>query len=106
MTSKPAHWTKLSDPAERATARLATIARHDTLYGNAKALVVAKDGYFNDEATEEVPDEVDARAIVSDVYSASTGKPHPVHEAWECQECGQVHLGKEAAMKCCGEEGG
>ena len=102
---KPVSWTKLSDPIERATARLAAIARQDTIHGGAMAMVIAKDGWFEGEymRKDKFPVGFDANSIVSDVYSASTGERHPVHEAWECSECGQAHLGINAAMECCKE---
>ena len=69
-------------------AKLAQIARLDTINGGARALVIAK----------EKPE---LAYIVSDVYSLSTGKHSENFEAWECPECGCAHLGKEAAFSCC-----
>lgn len=71
-------------------ARIAAMARIDTIYGGAKALRVAR------HCTRW-----DASSVVADVYSASTGKHHTDHEAWKCPECGQVWLGQSDALLCC-----
>ncbi len=93
MKLKEANWRKLHDPHERACCKLANIARHDTIHGGAKALVIAKRLYG-------MGSKIPADEIVGDVYSASN---YSCGEwgAYECPECGSVHLGTEAAHKCC-----
>lgn len=83
----------LTNRYERACARLARIARNDTVFGGARAMVLAK--RFN---LKEVP----AGEIVSDVYAASN---YMCGEwgVYECPECGQAYLGTKAALNCCVE---
>jgi predicted RNA-binding Zn-ribbon protein involved in translation (DUF1610 family) len=80
---------------ERAIDRLARIARHDTVYGGCRALVIAK------RMDSINPSGPGYEYIVSDVYSRSSGQRSEQYEAWECPECGQVYLGRETAMRCC-----
>lgn len=89
MKPTPAHYSQLSG-REQKIAHLAAIARHDTLMGGARAMVIAK----NRNNAEDI-------AIVSEVYRASTGGHHEVYEAWECPECGQACLGRNEAYSCC-----
>ena len=96
MNTTPVHYTKLYDRNDRTTAHFAAAARRDTIFGGATALVLAK-------RLQRMNPRSDALNVVHDVYSASTGKHHCDHEAWECPECGSVHLGKESAFKCCAE---
>ena len=93
---KEAHPDTLRTPYERACAKLAQIARHDTIFGGARALVLAKRMDARKGAT------VPANGIVSDVYAASN---YSCGEwgAYACPECGQSHLGTEAAYRCCQE---
>jgi rubrerythrin len=84
----PAPWNQLADQNERKIAHLAQITRN----GPAKALVIAH--HCSQWNAEE---------IVSEIYSRSTGKHSEDWEAWRCPECGQVHLGTEAALDCCAE---
>ena len=94
-TVKPASCRRLHKAeGARTLATLAAQARIDTLYGGAKALVIA-------ERLERMGTRLPALEVVSSVYSASTGKHSEQWEAWECLECGAVHLGSEAAMQCC-----
>lgn len=89
---KHVHYSHLTG-SEREIAKLAAIALNDTYDGRARALVLADneiDGY-------------DPHEVVSDIYSRSTGQPSRQWEAWECPECGQAHLGIEAAFECCRE---
>lgn len=79
---------------ERATVKLARIARRDTIHGGARALVIAK--RMNRA-------KIDANAIVSDVYHGSNYSLGE-HGAYECPECGCVHLGTEAAFNCCANQ--
>jgi hypothetical protein len=95
MSLKPARWDSLYLPSERAHARIAAFARRDTIWGGARALVLAKRGRLKTVPFDE---------IVGDVYSASTGNHHAVHEAWECPECGQACLGQDAAYSCCARD--
>src|SRR6516162_9415427 len=92
MNPKPAKYTELFNRDARTTAHIAARARLDTIYGGCKALNLA---------ARMKRSRIDAEAIVSDVYSASTGKHHREHEAWSCPECGSVHLGIENAANCC-----
>jgi len=95
MKPEPAAWDELETQHDRACARLAMIARLDTIIGSCKALMLSgRSGYKNFPSGQ----------IVSDVYGASTGKHHPEWEAWECEECGYARLGKHEAAKCCVED--
>jgi hypothetical protein len=81
----------LEDKTERAIAKLARIARGDTVHGGARALVIAgrmKRAKF------------DADAVVSDIYSRSNLSLGE-YGAYECPECGGAYLGTEAALNCC-----
>jgi hypothetical protein len=81
---------------ERACAALARIARADTIYGGARALVLAR------RMERRKGSQVPANEIVSAVYSASN---YSCGEwgAYECPECGTAHLGTEAAYRCCSQ---
>ncbi len=85
--------SKLFNRADRACAKLARIARGDTVYGGVKALVLAK--RLNRMGTKLPVD-----AIVGDVYAASN---YSLGDwgAYECPECGCAHLGRDAALQCC-----
>jgi rubrerythrin len=93
MKTEPAKWTALESQDERKVAHLAAIARMDTVFGGARALTIAR------KCTAW-----NAAEVVADVYSRSTGKHSEQFEAWECPECGTVHLGFEAAADCCAFE--
>lgn len=84
----------LTDKNDRKAAMLAFQARQDTVFGGTAALSDAK---------RMKGSHYDWCEIVSHVYSRSTGKPCPIWEAWECPECGQAHLGQEAALNCCSD---
>ena len=73
---------------DRALARLAWIARHDVIWGGARAMVLANrlKGDFQD--------------VVSEAYTSVTGTAEN-YIAYECNECGQAHLGKDNALRCC-----
>jgi len=73
-------------------ADLACGARLDTIHGGVSHLIAARQA--------DIPG-FDPLEIVSQIYSASTGKPSPDWEAWECPECGTAHLGQERALECC-----
>jgi rubrerythrin len=94
MFAKPGHNSQLQDRTDRTIARLAAIARFDTLYGGSRAMVLAC-------RMEDINPSGDYRCVVDDVYSRSTGQRSTVFEAWECPECGSQCLGIEAAMNCC-----
>ena len=99
MRPKPARWSDLSKlyREERLIARIAGIARNDTINGGALAMVLTK--------RLKAMGGTDLGHVVSDVYSGSTGKHHPYHEAWRCPECDTVCLGYgEAAEHCYDEE--
>lgn len=97
MKSAPYSRFPLRSP-ERNTARLARIATVDTIFGGARALVLAK---ACDRLGVQFVDAIKATDIVSDVYSRSTGKESVRFGAWQCPECGQSHVGQERAMQCC-----
>ena len=97
MRLRTASYRRLSGD-DRLTAHVAARARLDTIYGGCKALVLAK--------RLKRMKGTDVDHIIGDVYASSTGEFSHKHEGWECPECGQAHLGQEAAFKCCqqGEE--
>ena len=84
---KTAHYSTLTGENQK-IARLAGLARLDTIHGGAAALVLA----------EKTPS---LAWVVSQVYSESTGRHSKTLEAWECPECGNAHLGQDAAFQCC-----
>jgi rubrerythrin len=90
MKTQSVGWTQLENQDDRKVAHIAAIARIDTIHGGARALTIARHC-----------SKWDAESVVSDVYSRSTGKHSQQFEAWECPECGQTHLGIEAAESCC-----
>lgn len=93
----PAHYSHLTNRQERAVARLAAMARQDTITGSASALIVAKRAdrlkFYSCGRT--------ALEVVSIVYTSSLGRIHPALEAWECPECGSARLGQDEALACC-----
>ena len=91
---KAAHFTSLTNRNERTRAHFAALARANTIHGGSTALTLAK-------RAERMGSTNDPVFVVSDVYSASTGRHHPEYEAWECRECGQSYLGQDAAAQCC-----
>jgi hypothetical protein len=97
MTLKPLPYSQLQDREQRAVARLAAMARRDTIDGGSGALVLAKRA----DRLGFKSCCMSALAVVSIVYSNSTGCHHRELEAWECQECGQAHLGQDDAYACC-----
>ena len=96
MRLKEVSSRRLTDPYERACARLARMARSDTVFGGCRALMIAK--RMDKRKGAQVP----AVEIVSAVYAASN---YGCGEwgAYECPECGQAHLGTQAAYACCQE---
>lgn len=97
MNTKPANYTQLYDRDERLIARFAAKARANTIFGGCSALVIAK-------RLQRMNPRSESLSVVQDVYSRSTGKHHPEFEAWECTECGSVHLGRDNAAQCCSLE--
>lgn len=95
MKLREANPSKLYDRHDRACAKLARIARGDTIHGGARAMVLAK-------RLEAMGSKVPADQIVGDVYSASN---YSCGEwgSYECPECGSAHLGQSAALACCQE---
>lgn len=93
MKLREANPNQLSDREQRACAKLARIARGDTIFGGAKAMVIAK-------RARNMHCQFPALNVVSDVYSASNYSCGD-WGAYECPECGQAHLGTEAAYACC-----
>ena len=96
MKLAEAHPDELYDRYERACAKLARIARHDTIHGGARALVLAN-------RLKNLRSEVPANDIVGTIYGASN---YSCGEwgAYEFPECGQAHLGTEKALACCSEQ--
>ena len=85
----------LHDSRERTIAKLARIARCDTVFGGAKALVLLR-------RLQRSPNHGDYSAAVCEVYSRSDGTVCG-HGAYECPECGSAHFGTEAALLCCND---
>ncbi len=83
----------LDDPVERNTARLARIARGNTVFGGASAIGIA-------ERMEKRGSKVPAMDVVRWVYSHSNYSVGP-YGAYACPECGQAWLGEEKAYACC-----
>lgn len=81
---------------ERAQARLARIARNDTVFGGARALTLAGRAH-------ELGVKFDAHAVVSDVYCRSDYEVGQQFGTFECGECGSIHFGFESAACCCTE---
>lgn len=77
-------------PETRQMVEFARSAVEDTYSGGCAALTIAKRR-----------NNADLEAIVSEVYSVSSGKVPNHLDAWECPECGSVHYGREAAAQCC-----
>jgi hypothetical protein len=104
MRLREANPAQLYDRHDRACAKLARIARGDTIHGGARAMVLAKRLEAMHTAIRDHSG-VPAMEIVSDVYSASN---YSCGEwgAYECPECGSVHLGTSAALQCCAESEG
>ena len=95
MNPRPGFPKNIYDRCDRACARLASIATWDTIFGGAQAMVIAR------RMSNWLKTGVPAEEIVSDVYSRSSGRTSERWGAWECDECGQTHLGREAAAECC-----
>jgi hypothetical protein len=93
---KTASYVDLPNQADRIVAKVAARARLDTIYGGALALVWVK-------RLPRLAHKLDLGDVVSDVYSASTGRHSKAYEGWQCPECGQAYLGQEAAALCCQE---
>lgn len=87
---------QLSNKKDRSRATIAMMATLDTINGGARALSIT-----NRMEQMGLPDASEYQDIVSNVYSASTGRLLDEYKPTECRECGQVHLGSEAAYRCC-----
>jgi hypothetical protein len=85
----------LQDRDDRTIAQLAKQATIDTLFGGARALVLAK-------RLDRMGSPVNCEGVVGDVYSASTGRTPADYTATVCPECGTVVLGEETAIQHCG----
>ena len=95
MKIQTVSFKKLANREDRATAKLALIARNDTIYGGARAMTIAA-------RLNRLGSNVPADDVVSEVYSLSNytcGR----FGVYECPECGQVYLGAAAAAECCSE---
>lgn len=97
MKLKEVHPDLLSNPHDRACAKLARIARGNTVFGGASALVIAE------RMERRKGNRIPASAIVSDVYSASNYSCGQ-WGAYACPECGQAYLGEDAAYLCCSQD--
>ena len=95
MEVKETSWASLNRH-DRACARLARIARNDTMFGGARAMVLARHA-------EALGVTFPASDIVSDVYGRSDGTCGE-YGAYACPECGQAYLGRDAAYACCQSE--
>ena len=94
MRIKQVSWKELSNPQDRACAKLALIAVCDTVHGGARAMVLEK-------RLLAMGSSLPAREIVGDVYAASNWTVTSQWGAYACPECGQAHLGEERALECC-----
>lgn len=95
MKLKETHPKNLTNRHNRACAKLARIARANTYFGGASAIVVAK-------RLKAMGSDVPGDEIVSDIYSKSNldlGE----WGAYECPECGNAVMGKQNAINCCHE---
>lgn len=99
MQAKRVHWDRLpKGSTERAIARIAHVANINTHLGGCSALVKAKRA-----ESMGLPHAYEMRDAVDETYARSSGHASAEHSAWECNECGQVHLGIAAASECCAE---
>ncbi|KKL56517.1 hypothetical protein LCGC14_2244630 [marine sediment metagenome] len=99
MRPTPVQFDQLPEGSERETARVATRATNDTIGGGFDAVILARE---KDERGEAPCDGVSSfECIVASVYSQSTGRHSELYQAWECPECGSVHVGFTSAMSCC-----
>ncbi len=96
MRLKEASPSRLFDRHDRAVAKLARIARVDTIHGGARALVLERRLIA---MGSDVPD----TGVVSSVYGASNYSCGEFG-AYECPECGTAHLGTERAYACCSQQ--
>lgn len=95
MKLKEAHPKELSDRSDRASAKLARIARVDVqITGGAKALRLAHRMKYK---------RIDAHRIVGDAYTSNTGNAHEFL-AYHCPECNTVVLGITNAKNHCNEQ--
>lgn len=100
--------SQLQRPTDRAKAKLAAIARADVLHGGARALVIVRQVREGDTGSvtsdaSKIAKHLDWREcdeVVSSVYTSRSGDGVE-YTAYECPECGSVHLGREAALLCC-----
>ena len=96
---KRGSWNNLPQGVDRMLAKIATMANNDTWGGGCNALMIA------DRALAlGLPHAREMRDAVSLVYSTSSGRVPDGLAVWECPECGQWHLGDEAAASCCAQE--
>ena len=94
MKIEESNISDLQDRNDRAIAKLARIARNDTVFGGARALVLA-------DRLEAMGSQIDAHEIVGNVYAASNWTVTDDYKVCMCPECGQTVLGVEAALNCC-----
>lgn len=77
-------------------AHMAVVAMNDCWNGGAKAMVLAR-------RLANMGSKIDYDAIVGDAYANSRGMARN-YLPYECQECGCIHLGIDAANECCQPE--
>jgi hypothetical protein len=90
---KEAKPTELSNPQDRASAKLARIARCDVNFGAARALVLAN-------RLERMRSNIQPHRIVGDAYANNNGNAHEFL-AYHCPECDTVVLGRTSAINHC-----
>ena len=109
MQLKEGRIADILDPDDRAIARLANLARVDTIWGGCRALVLAERVERGDPvdfdaqwAERDVIRQM-GHEVVAEVYSRSNytcGR----FGCYKCPECGQSWLGGEKTQACCNEE--
>lgn len=102
MNSKRAKLSELlavlTDSGQRAIAKIAVRANNNTVLGGFSAAIIAKR-----MQSMGLPSANDCMDAVSLTYSQSSGNVPDQYAAYQCGECGQVHLGIEPANMCCGD---
>lgn len=80
----------------RPLAVIAARANCDTIFGGCSALTIARRA-----VALRLPLGHDMLSAVSNVYATSSGRVPDAYAVCECSECGQVHVGTDAAYACC-----
>ena len=89
MAPKPGSWQDL-EGNERSIAQLAEAVRQD-VFDNGTRRHYASGG------------DVDRSAVEANGFT-NNGNTSRLYAAWQCDECGQTHLGFEAAAECCTDD--